>query len=164
SASFAKSGTSPSGVAAPWARAPSRASRRIGKASLIGVAGLLMSAWLGGAVFLASLHEDPPGASPLTLARSASYYGDRQGGRPRVVLSGGAGLHALAVAAAAAFVPRRRSLHGDARFARRGEVAAAGLFGSHGIILGRLGRRLIRLSGQQGVALAAPPRAGKGTG
>ncbi len=38
------------------------------------------------------------------------------------------------------------------------------MLGSEGIIVGRLGKRLIRLAGQQGVALAAPPRAGKGTG
>jgi type IV secretion system protein VirD4 len=61
-------------------------------------------------------------------------------------------------------LPRRRSLHGDARFATRRELADAGLFGDRGIILGRVGRRCLMLAGQQGVALAAPPRAGKGTG
>jgi type IV secretion system protein VirD4 len=61
-------------------------------------------------------------------------------------------------------LPRRRSLHGDARFATRRELADAGLFGDRGIILGRVGRRCLMLDGQQGVALAAPPRAGKGTG
>ena len=40
----------------------------------------------------------------------------------------------------------------------------AGLLGRDGIILGRRGRRCLMLAGQQGVALAAPPRAGKGTG
>ena len=45
-----------------------------------------------------------------------------------------------------------------------GEIAAAGLLGGHGVILGRLGRRYLMLAGQQGVALAAPPRAGKGVG
>ena len=67
-------------------------------------------------------------------------------------------------AALALALPRRRSLHGDARFATRRELAAAGLFGDRGIILGRVGRRCLMLAGQQGVALAAPPRAGKGTG
>jgi type IV secretion system protein VirD4 len=61
-------------------------------------------------------------------------------------------------------LPRRRALHGDARFATRAEIAAAGLFGHDGIILGKRGRRCLMLAGQQGVALAAPPRAGKGTG
>src|SRR6202040_95567 len=39
-----------------------------------------------------------------------------------------------------------------------------GLLSYDGIILGRLGRRCLMLPGQQGVCLAAPPRAGKGTG
>ena len=43
-------------------------------------------------------------------------------------------------------------------------MSSAGLLGQHGIILGRLGSRCLMLAGQQGVALAAPPRAGKGTG
>ena len=47
---------------------------------------------------------------------------------------------------------------------RAREIAAAGLLGDDGIILGRRGRRCLMLAGQQGVALAAPPRAGKGTG
>jgi type IV secretion system protein VirD4 len=64
----------------------------------------------------------------------------------------------------AACLPRRRALHGDARFATRREIAGAGLLGHDGIILGKRGRRCLMLAGQQGVALAAPPRAGKGTG
>lgn len=63
-----------------------------------------------------------------------------------------------------ALLPKKRSLHGDARFARRTEILAAGLLGNEGIILGRLGHRCLMLAGQQGVALAAPRRAGKGTG
>src|SRR5262245_23489043 len=61
-------------------------------------------------------------------------------------------------------LPRKPPLHGEARFATRHEIARAGLLGSTGIILGRLGSRCLMLAGQQGVALAAPPRAGKGTG
>jgi type IV secretion system protein VirD4 len=64
----------------------------------------------------------------------------------------------------ALLLPRRRALHGDARFASRRQLAAAGLLGDRGIVLGKVGRRCLMLAGQQGVALAAPPRAGKGTG
>ena len=62
--------------------------------------------------------------------------------------------------------PPRRSLHGDARFASIGDLARRGLLRSapDGIILGRHGRRLLRLSGQQSVVLAAPTRSGKGVG
>src|SRR6185437_11703953 len=60
--------------------------------------------------------------------------------------------------------PRARSLHGDARFATRREVAVAGLFRPAGILLGALGNRYLALGGQQGFSLAAPPRSGKGVG
>jgi type IV secretion system protein VirD4 len=62
--------------------------------------------------------------------------------------------------------PARRSLHGDARFAGIGDLARRGLLrpAPDGIVVGRRGRRLLRLSGQQSVVLAAPTRSGKGVG
>ena len=54
-------------------------------------------------------------------------------------------------------------MHGDARFARRSEIARAGLFADHGLFLGRYGRRYLVLGGQQGAIVCAPPRADKGT-
>ncbi len=60
----------------------------------------------------------------------------------------------------------RAALHGDARFARAGDLARHGMFAPapEGIVVGRLGGKLIRLSGQQFVILAAPTRSGKGVG
>ena len=60
--------------------------------------------------------------------------------------------------------PVNRSLHGDARFATRREVARAGLFGETGIILGRWGRRYLVLGRQLAAIVIAPPRSGKGAG
>ncbi len=60
--------------------------------------------------------------------------------------------------------PRARPLHGSARFSTRGETRRAGLFSPVGIILARVGRRLVRLPGQQGVAVIARSRSGKGAG
>ena len=128
------------------------------------VAALLVAAYLAGYVLLWSLRLNPRQASPLTVVRYGYYYGDRQEIR-RIVLASSAAGGAIVLATALVLVlPRRRSLHGDARFATRRELADAGLFGDRGIILGRVGRRCLMLAGQQGVALAAPPRAGKGTG
>jgi type IV secretion system protein VirD4 len=98
------------------------------------------------------------------VARYAYYYGDRAEVRRRLWLASGMGLTVVALCGALALMPRARSLHGDARFATRREVARAGLLGERGIILGAWGRRCLVLAGQQGVCLAAPPRAGKGTG
>jgi type IV secretion system protein VirD4 len=119
---------------------------------------------LAGFLFLWAVRLDPKEASPITVARYAYYFRDRADVRRKLLLASGGGIAAVLLGGVAVLLPRRRALHGDARFARRGEIAKAGLLGDHGIILGRLGRRCLMLPGQQGVALAAPPRAGKGTG
>ena len=123
-----------------------------------------LSQYLAGYLLVWSLHAPVREAGMLTVARYAYYYGDQLAVERRILLSSAAGLLLVASAAAAALWPRPRSLHGEARFARRREIARAGLLSAHGIILGRHGRRYLMLAGQQGVALAAPPRAGKGVG
>ena len=128
------------------------------------IAAIAAALYLAGFFFLWSIHLDPRAASPLTVLRFAYYYGSWPRVHGVLVRSclGGAG--AVALSALVLLLPRRRPLHGEARFATRREIAGAGLLGEHGIILGRLGRRCLMLAGQQGVVLAAPPRAGKGVG
>ena len=151
--------------AALWQPPANSARRALALKIVVGlVAALLVAAYLAGYVLLWSLRLNPRQASPLTVVRYGYYYGDRQEIR-RIVLASSAAGGAIVLATALVLVlPRRRSLHGDARFATRRELADAGLFGDRGIILGRVGSRCLMLAGQQGVALAAPPRAGKGTG
>jgi type IV secretion system protein VirD4 len=62
--------------------------------------------------------------------------------------------------------PRERAVHGDARFAHAGDLARQGLFGNEGsgIVVGKSGRRILRLGGQRFAILAAPTRSGKGVG
>ena len=64
------------------------------------------------------------------------------------------------------FKPRKQALHGDARFAGAGDLAKHGLFkqSGNGIVVGKFRGKLVRLSGQQFVILAAPTRSGKGVG
>ncbi len=124
----------------------------------------MVGLYLAGYLFLWSLSLPPWQATPLTLLRYAHYYGDRDEVRRRLVVCSGVAASAIAAACFVALRPRARPLHGAARFASRREVAAAGLFGNAGIILGELGNRYLMLDGQQGVALAAPPRSGKGVG
>jgi len=57
-----------------------------------------------------------------------------------------------------------RSLHGDARFASRAEIRAAGLYAQRGIVVGRDGKRLLVFGGQEFALVAAPTRSGKGVG
>jgi type IV secretion system protein VirD4 len=136
----------------------------VGKVALAGAATIWLAAYLAGFFFLWSLHGDTQDATPLTIPRYAYYYGHRADIRHRLWGSSLLAVAVVLVSASAWAWPRRRALHGDARFASRAEIARAGLLGGQGIILGRRGRRYLMLAGQQGVALAAPPRAGKGTG
>jgi type IV secretion system protein VirD4 len=66
--------------------------------------------------------------------------------------------------AIASIGPRRRDLHGSARFANRMEITKSGLLGAHGIILGQYQGEYLILAGQQSVLLAAPTRSGKDVG
>ena len=84
--------------------------------------------------------------------------------RTRLLLCSLAGFVLVGLVPLLLLLPRRRALHGDARFATHREVARAGLLGHQGIILGEWRGRCLMLAGQQGVCLAAPPRAGKGAG
>ncbi|WP_306852433.1 type IV secretory system conjugative DNA transfer family protein [Luteibacter jiangsuensis] len=80
----------------------------------------------------------------------------------------GFGLPALAWIACVVLLlkSKSRNLHGDARFATRRDLEKEGLFNDSpdGIVVGKFGKKLIRLSGQQFVILAAPTRSGKGVG
>ena len=61
------------------------------------------------------------------------------------------------------FLPKKQSLHGDARFANANDVKKMDLYGD-GIIIGKFQNRLLRFGGQQFVSLGAPTRSGKGVG
>lgn len=124
----------------------------------------LVGLYLAGYFFLMAVKLPPRDATPLTAYRYWQDYGERPDIQ-RILwmaLAGGEGLALGAVAFA--LLPRRRPLHGEARFATRREIRQAGLLGDEGIILGRLGKRYLVLPGQQGVELEAPPRSGKGVG
>ena len=141
-------------------------SRRTRLATWVVVAlfALLFSQYMSGYFLLWSLKERPLRATPLTILQYAYYYGDQPDVRKRIVVCSGSALALVLVAGAFTLRRQPRPLHGEARFARRRELAAAGLFGHDGIILGEVGYRYLMLAGQQGFSLAAPPRSGKGVG
>lgn len=61
---------------------------------------------------------------------------------------------------------RGRAFHGDARFARRGDLRRAGLLDDNpdGVVIGRSGPHLLRLGGTRHAIMTAPTRTGKTTG
>jgi type IV secretion system protein VirD4 len=155
----------PSASTAAWrpSAEPGQAGRILKIAGAV-IAALAAAQYLAGYILLWLLHLDPHGAGPLTVLRYAYYYGDLPQVRQALLRACTGGAALMLASAVALLLPRRRPLHGEARFATRREIAAAGLLGDQGIILGRIGRCCLMLRGQQGVVLAAPPRAGKGVG
>jgi type IV secretion system protein VirD4 len=119
--------------------------------------------YLAGYLFLWWVQANPREASPLTIVRYAYYYGHREDLRQRLAASSAMAAVGVGAVALIALLPKARSLHGNARFATRREIAHAGLFARQGIFLGRFGRRYLILGGQQGAIVSAPPRADKGT-
>ncbi len=134
------------------------------KLVVVGLLAALLGLYLAGGFFLWATGQPTGAATPLTVLRYGYHHGDRPDVRRALLYSLAAGLGLSFGAGGLVWLPRRRPLHGDARFATRREVARAGLLGSHGILLGRLGSRYLMLPGQQGVELEAPPRSGKGVG
>lgn len=88
----------------------------------------------------------------------------------RIKLGGAIGFGVPVMAYVALLVvalkPKEKALHGEARFATASDLASKGLFkpAANGIVVGKLGGKLVRLGGQQFVILAAPTRSGKGVG
>jgi type IV secretion system protein VirD4 len=159
-----RSGTTLNADVAAWKTPAKRPIGAILKIAAGGLGALIVAGYLAGALFLMLVHGDARQATPLTWLRYHYYYANRPEVERSLLGSGLAALGLVALSGGASLLPRRRPLHGEARFANRAEIAAAGLLGREGILLGRRGRRYLMLAGQQGVALAAPPRAGKGTG
>ncbi len=136
-----------------------------GARAMLGMAtALLLWQFLAGYFLLWSLKLSPRTATPLTILQYAVYYGHRTEISHRLLACLGIAGASVGVCALLTFKPRPRALHGEARFATRREMAAAGLLHHEGILLGEVGHRYLMLAGQQGFSLAAPPRSGKGVG
>jgi type IV secretion system protein VirD4 len=136
----------------------------IAKGLVVAACALLLGLYLSSYFFLWSIRQPPLAATPLTTLQYWHHHGTRGDVRTKLLGSLAGGLTLAFGGSALALWPRRRSLHGDARFANTREIRAAGLLRDDGILLGRYRGRYLMLGGQQGVLLEAPPRSGKGVG
>lgn len=125
---------------------------------------VVVALYTSGYFLLWFLQLNPYTASPLTIPQYTYYYWQLPQVRTQIIFATSVGFLLVGGAAALVLAPKRRSLHGDARWATGHEIAAAGLFAKNGIILGSYGKKYLVLDGQQGIILAAPPRSGKGVG
>ncbi|CAJ0808349.1 Protein VirD4 [Ralstonia psammae] len=145
----------------------------MGRAVLIAVGavgmvlvGLVALAYLAGAIYLVEQHASLKELSLQTFVGHWYWYHDdpRYGGPLERALAQAGLVLVVALLGLSMAARNQRSLYGDARFARAGEIARAGLFSHRGIIVGRYGRRYLLFDGQQFVIVAAPTRSGKGVG
>ncbi len=149
---------------AAWHRPRSRKGLALAAKLVLGtLAAALAAQYLAGYLFLWWIRASPREATPLTVARYAYHFGERAEVRRRLSISSAAGLVLVGAGALLALWPKSRSLHGNARYATRAEIARAGLFARQGVFLGKFGRRYLVLGGQQGAVVSAPPRSDKGT-
>jgi type IV secretion system protein VirD4 len=132
-------------------------------AALALIAILSLWSWLAGCVFMLVNKTKPSGVWPQTYWTYVYYYHAEHSVMRQLVISAGLPL-AVSAFAIAALLQKKRSLHGEARFANRREVAASGLLASKGIIVGKSGGRFLMSDGPHHILLAAPTRSGKGVG
>lgn len=121
-------------------------------------------AYLAGGIFMMAHGRQFEEATPLTLYQYWYHYGAQQEVQKWLYIASGIALAVLLAPGLLFFAPAKRSLFGDARFAKRSEIKKAGLFGDKGIIVGQIGGRYLMFEGQQHAIISAPTRSGKGVG
>ncbi len=120
---------------------------------------------LAGAVFTLANKQMPADLSLTSWPDSWQIYSGDPIQRKRLQFSAalggfvGFGLPALLLVS---LTNQKKPLHGEARFASHDEIQQAGLYGEHGVIVGKVGTRYLVYGGQEFVLLAAPTRSGKG--
>ncbi|MDR2031373.1 MAG: type IV secretory system conjugative DNA transfer family protein [Azoarcus sp.] len=131
-------------------------------AAVVAVIGLW--AYLAGGIFMLAFGRPFEEATPWTLYQYWYHQGTDLEIRKWLHIASGISLAIVLAPGLLFFAPAKRSLFGDARFAKRNEIRQAGLFGEKGIIVGKMGGRYLMFEGQQHVIISAPTRSGKGVG
>jgi type IV secretion system protein VirD4 len=128
------------------------------------LAASVLWAYLSGGIFMVAHQHRFADATPLTLYQYWFYYRTNQSVMRWLYLSGAIAFVVTVVPAFLLFAPAKRSLFGDARWAKSSEIRKAGLLGTKGIIVGLYKRKYLMFGGSQHVILSAPTRSGKGVG
>src|SRR5580658_10155958 len=118
-ASSKRSGMSLTANAVAWAPRSNRWLATACKAIAIACVSLMASQYLAGYLLMAWCRQDPRTVGPFTIARYAYYYGEVPEVRRRLWVSSAGGLALMALTGLPLLLPRRRSLHGDARLSTR---------------------------------------------
>ena len=127
---------------------------------------LLLAMQAAGLVFCTMTKAARPmDVTPYTIYQYWYWYGKHPIWRSYLYASSAVGLLALLLPLGVFLAPGgRRKLHGDARWATLVTVRSAGLLGTAGIIVGKLGGKFLIFNGTvqgKNVLAAAPPGSGK---
>lgn len=126
---------------------------------------LLAANHMAGMLCLAIFDQDPRQVGWGTYLYAWQHTATGTKVSDKVVLCGAIGLFAAALGPFVWWVshrPANPNVHGKARFATLAEIAAHGFCSGTGIVVGQLGRHLLRFAGPEFVLLSAPTRSGKG--
>jgi type IV secretion system protein VirD4 len=121
-------------------------------------------AYLAGGIFMMAFGHKFEEATPLTLYQYWYHYRTLPEVQKWIYIASGISLAVWLAPFGVVFAPAKKSLFGDARFAKHNEIKKAGLLGEKGIIVGKLGNRYLAFDGQQHAIISAPTRSGKGVG
>lgn len=148
----------------------SRKKMLIGIAVMLCMAAIMAMALLHFSAGLVGQHLGLEGVSLIELARLG---GKKEKGMAMLALAASFGLPVLVFGGilVAVFLPKKRELHGSARFANRQELVKSGLLQPDkpddkypSIVVGKMAEYFLLFRGQQFMFLAAPTRSGKGVG
>lgn len=121
-------------------------------------------AYLASGIILMLFGMSVDDATPLTIYRYWRFYGNDPAVINWIYLSTGLSTFILVIPFVVVLMPKKRSLHGDAKFATTMDVKKSGLLGDDGIIVGKRNGKFLLFGGTQHVILSAPTRSGKGVG
>ena len=121
-------------------------------------------AYLASGILLMSFSMSVDNATPLTVYRYWTSYGNNPEVIKWIYISIALSALILATPFIVILMPKKRSLHGDAKFATNLDVKKSGLLGNDGIIVGKRNGKFLLFGGTQHVILSAPTRSGKGVG
>lgn len=120
--------------------------------------------YLAGGILLMSFGMSADEATPLTIYRYWRSYNGDPAITKWIFLSIILSTLILVIPFVVVLIPKKRSLHGDAKFATNLDIKKSGLFGDDGIIVGKRNGKFLLFGGTQHVILSAPTRSGKGVG
>jgi len=135
------------------------------KLGLYGAAILLAlggGAYLSSGIFLALIGGDINKATPWLIYQYWAQYSNNEAVMLKVYGSLAVSIVLVGGLSILLLMPKKRSLHGDARFATKREIKAAGLHSERGVVVGKRDGGYLVYDGPEFLSLYAPTRSGKG--